>query len=170
MAFEIPEDLNPALMGLAWLIGRWQGNGHRTWPASGGQGADEIEFGQQIDFATNGSGYLHYLSQTWTLDADGQPAGPLDMETGFWRPGADGKLEVVLASPEGWSEIWIGSVTGAKVELASDVVARTQTAQTAYTGGHRLYGNVEGHLMWAFDRATTEVELQPYMWARLQRA
>ena len=38
-----------------------------------------------------------------------------------------------------------------------------------YTGGHRLYGNVESDLLWTFDRATTDVALQPYLWARLQR-
>lgn len=165
MAFEIPADLNPALMPLAWLIGRWQGNGHGNWPDQG-----DFQFGQQIDFATNQGPYLHYLSQTWTLDDDGQPAAPLTMETGFWRPGGDGTLEVVLASPEGWAEVWAGQLKGARVDLTTDVVARTTTAELTYSGGQRLYGNVEGDLMWTFDRATTEVELQPYMWARLQRA
>lgn len=164
MAFEIPADLNPALMPIAWLIGRWQGNGHGSWPDQG-----SFEFGQQIDFATNQGPYLHYLSQTWTLDPEGQPDTPLSMETGFWRPLEDGTLEVVLTSPEGWAEVWAGRLQGATVDLTTDVVARTTTAQLAYTGGHRLYGNVEGDLMWAFDRATTTVELQPYMWARLAR-
>ena len=66
--------------------------------------------------------------------------------------------------------MWAGSVTGAKIELTTDVVMRTTTAEVPYTGGHRLYGNVEGDLLWAFDRATTDVELQPYMWARLARS
>ena len=81
MAFEVDPDLNQALMPLAWMIGRWQGNGHGSWPGMG-----DFEFGQQIDFATNRGPYLHYLSQTWTLDADGQPDEPLTMEGGFWRP------------------------------------------------------------------------------------
>lgn len=165
MAFEIPTGLNPALMPLAWMIGRWVGNGHGNWP-----GVGDFEFGQQIDFATNDGPYLHYLSQTWTLDADGQPEAPLGMETGFWRPGDDGDVEVVLTNPQGWAEIWVGKIQGAKIELTTDLVARTTTAAEQYTGGQRLYGNVESDLMWAFDRATTEVELQPYMWARLTRA
>lgn len=165
MAFEIDTDLNPALLPLAWLIGRWQGNGHGNWPGLG-----DFEFGQQIDFATNGGPYLHYLSQIWTLGDDGQPAAPLTMETGFWRPAGDGELELVLANPQGWAEVWVGTSQGAKIELTTDLVARTTTAELAYTGGHRLYGNVEGDLMWAFDRATTDVALQPYLWAQLQRA
>lgn len=164
MAFEIPAGLAPELMPLAWLIGRWQGNGHGNWPGQG-----EFTFGQQIDFATNGGPYLHYLSQTWTLDPQGQPEAPLGMETGFWRPAGDGSLEVVLTSPEGWAEVWVGRPQGARIELTTDLVARTTTAQVPYTGGQRIYGSVEGDLMWAFDRATTEVELQPYMWGRLCR-
>ena len=43
MAFEVDPDLNQALMPLAWMIGRWQGNGHGSWPGMG-----DFEFGQQI--------------------------------------------------------------------------------------------------------------------------
>ena len=70
----------------------------------------------------------------------------------------------------GWAEVWAGTVQGAKIELTTDVVARTTTSELNYTGGRRLYGNVEGDLLWTLDRATTEVDLQPYMWARLTRA
>ena len=70
--FEIPSDLNPALVGLAWLRGRWEGTGYREWPGEG-----ETRFGQQVDFTANGSDYLHYFSQTFTLDADGRPEAPL---------------------------------------------------------------------------------------------
>lgn len=118
MAFEIPADLNPALTPIAWLIGRWQGNGHGNWP-----GVGDFEFGQRIDFATNRGPYLHYLSQTWTLDADGQPDAPLAMETGFWRPAGASGIEVVLTSPEGWVEVWVGALLGAKIELTTDLVA-----------------------------------------------
>ena len=47
--FEIPPDLNPALAGLAWLRGRWEGTGYREWPGEG-----KTEFGVQIDFVENG--------------------------------------------------------------------------------------------------------------------
>ncbi len=165
MAFEIPSDLNPALAPLAWMIGRWVGRGRCTWP-----GQAEFEFGQQIDFSTNGGPWLHYLSQTYTLDDQGQPKEPLGMEDGFWRPQADGAVDVVMCHPEGWSEVWAGTITGARIELVTDVVARTNNADLPYTAGHRLYGNVESDLMYTFDRATTDEELQPYLWARLARA
>ncbi len=165
MAFEIPTDLNPTLMPLAWLIGRWQGSGHGNWPGRG-----DFEFGQQIEFSTNGQPYLHYLSQTYVADSKGNPVSPLGMETGFWRPQDDKKtVEVVMCHPDGWSEVWAGKIDGAKIELVTDVVARTDNAALEYVGGERLYGNVEGDLLWTFDRAAKGTPMQPYMWARLSR-
>ena len=68
MAFEIPSDLNPALVGLAWLRGRWEGTGYREWP-----GEEKIRFAQQVDFSDNGGDYLHYLAQSFEVDDDGKP-------------------------------------------------------------------------------------------------
>lgn len=164
MAFEIDPDLNPKLMPLAWMIGRWQGNGRMNWP-----GQEEIEFGQQIDFSTNGSDCLHYICQTYTLDDAGAPQTPISTETGFWYPKDDGTLDIALTCSDGYADIWMGKISGAKIELVTDVVMRTQGARVEYTGGQRLYGNVEGDLLWTFDRATTDQPLHNYMWARLAR-
>ncbi|TDT30016.1 FABP family protein [Naumannella halotolerans] len=164
MAFEIPDDLNPNLLGLAWMLGRWEGSGKGTWP-----GVGEFDYGQQVDVTHNGADYLHYLSQTFEVDDAGKAVRPLSMETGFWRASGDGELDLVLAHPEGYAEIWYGKSDGAKIELTTDAVMRTKGAEPV-TGGQRLYGNVEGDLLWTWDRATTEVPLQAFMWARLQRA
>ena len=164
MPFEIPSDLNPQLMALAWMIGRWEGNGHGNWPDVG-----DFEFGQQIDISHNGGPYLHYLSQSFKRDADGVPSEPLSMETGFWRPQMDASVELVLSDPDGWAEVWVGKIEGAKIELVTDAVMRTQTSQITYLGGQRLYGQVNGDLLWTYDRMTDDVRLQPYMWAQLQR-
>lgn len=162
--FEIPQDLNPALVGLAWLRGRWEGTGFREWPGLGKE-----QFFQQIDFDDNGGDYLHYLCQTFEADADGQPVRPLLMESGFWRPQPDGTVEVVLASPEGFAEIWFGKLQPGRIDLITDAVARTSTAEVEYTAGRRLYGNVDGKLLWSFDRASTDQPLQSYLWATLER-
>lgn len=163
MAFEIPQDLPSNLMGLAWMIGRWVGNGNGQWP-----GQDDFTYGQQIDFTPTGDA-LHYVSQLYEVDEEGTPTRPISMETGFWRPSLDGTVDAVLSAPEGWAEVWTGKIEGAKIELVTDAVMRTQNATLDYTGGQRLYGQVEGDLLWTFDRATTDQELQPYLWARLQR-
>ena len=164
MAFEIPPDLHPDLMGIAWLLGRWEGSGKGTYP-----GTEDFEFGQQIDFAQNGSNYLHYLSQTFEMGPDGKAIRPLSMETGFWRPQTDGSIEVVMCHPSGYAEVWYGKITGAKIELATDAVVRTSSADD-YSAGQRLYGNVEGDLLWTFDKAEGGNPLQSYLWARLRRA
>lgn len=164
MPYTIPDDLHPDLARLAWMIGRWEGSGKSSYP-----GTEDAEFGQQIDFAHNGGNYLHYLSQLFEVDEEGHAVAPLAMETGFWRPQPDGGLEIVLAHPTGYAEVWYGKITGAKIELATDAVMRTATA-AEYTAGQRLYGYVEGDLLWTFDKAASGHPLQSYQWARLKRA
>ena len=46
---------------------------------------------------------------------------------------------------------------------------RTESAKE-YVGGKRLYGYVEGDLLYAYDMAAMGQELQPHTWAKLQRA
>ena len=163
MPDETSDGLHPSLRGLAWMIGRWEGSGKATYP-----GSEDYDFGQQIDFAHNGQDYLHYLSQTFELGADGVPVRSLSMETGFWRPQPDGSLEVVMCHPAGYAEVWYGRISGLKIELATDAVVRTAAAAD-YSAGQRLYGHVEGELLWTFDKAAQGQPLQSHMWARLRR-
>jgi hypothetical protein len=163
VAFEISGDLHPDLMPIAWMIGRWEGSGKGTYP-----GTEDFDFGQQVDFAHNGGNYLHYLSQTFETDDAGLAVRPLTMETGFWRPQPDGTLEVVMSHPEGYTEIWYGKINGAQIELSTDAVVRTATAED-YAAGRRLYGNVEGEMLWTLDKAANGLPLQSHLWARLVR-
>jgi hypothetical protein len=162
--FAIPEDLHPACVPLAFLLGRWEGRGHGNYPT-----IEAFEFGQEVIFSHNGKPFLYYTSRSYLLDEEGTAVRPLAMETGFWRPQPDGGLEVVLVHPTGIAEVWYGKVEGAKVELATDLVARTATAK-AYDAGQRLYGLVDGALLWTFDMAAVGQPLQPHTWGRLERA
>ena len=90
------------------------------------------------------------------------------METGFWRPQPDGELEVVLAHPTGIAEIYLGQITGTKIEMSTDVVVRTDTAKEV-TAGHRLYGLIGADLGWAYDMAAVGQPLQPHVSAQLKR-
>jgi len=175
MSFVIPDDLHPSLVPLAWLIGRWQGDG-----VMGYAGVDEARFSQTVDFRHDGRDFLHYTSQLHLLDSDGVPAAPVDSETGYWRvsvpldptaapraPGVD--VEVLLAHPTGVVEVYVGRATGARVDLVTDVVARTRTAEE-YAAAKRLYGNVEGQLMWALDVAAGGHPMSSYASAALNRA
>ena len=103
-------------------------------------------------------------------------AGPVHLAVHEW--GGDGP-PVLLAHPTGYAEVWVGDVvvtgivdariTGARVELETDVVARTDSAKD-YSGGTRLYGLVEGELLWRYDMAAVGHPLTAHLSARLQKA
>jgi THAP4-like, heme-binding beta-barrel domain len=156
-------ELAPALASLSWLIGRWEGAGVGGYPT-----IDSFQFGQELTFGHVGKPHLTYTSRSWLLDEAGTMVRPLATESGFWRPAPDGGVEVTLAHPTGYSEVWIGTVEGTRVQLHTDVVARTATAKE-YTAGQRLYGLVDGELLWAFDMAAVGHPLQPHLSGRLKR-
>jgi hypothetical protein len=164
VAVELRADLPAELVPVAWLLGTWRGIGVGGYPT-----IEEFRFSQQVTFSEVGKPYLHYLSRSWLLDDEGNEVRPLAQETGYWRPQPDGLVEVLLAHPTGFVEIWLGTVEPAKIELQTDVVARTDSAK-AYVAGHRLYGLVDGKLLWAYDMAAVDQPLQPHLSATLQRA
>ena len=163
MTEDLPEP-HPDLAPLRFLLGRWEGAGVGGYPT-----IESFQFGQEITFSHNGKPYLYYVSRSWLLDANGYPARPLAMETGFWRPQPDGKIEVLLAHPTGVTEVYLGEVTGTKIEMATDIVARTASAKEV-TAGHRLYALVGEDLAYAFDLAAVGQPLQPHLSAQLKRA
>jgi len=156
-------ELHPILAPLAFLLGRWEGAGVVGYPT-----IESANFGQEISFSHNGKPFLIYSSRSWLLDEAGNIGRPLAMETGYWRPQEDGAIEVVLAHPTGIVEIYIGQITGTKVELATDAVARTATAKEV-TAGRRLYGLIGVDLGWAYDMAAVGQPLQSHVSAQLKR-
>jgi hypothetical protein len=177
VAFQLDTDLPTALAPLAWLIGRWEGAGVLGYPTM-----EEAQFGQEVEFSHDGRPFLSYTSRTWRLDAEGNQVEPLATETGYWRPvpaaeGADevpadgvpsAELEVLIVHPTGIAEIYLGQVKGARIDLQTDLVARTSTAKE-YTAATRLYGLVESDLLWALDVAAEGQPLQSQASARLKR-
>jgi hypothetical protein len=158
-AAELPAELVP----LAFLLGRWAGVGVGGYPT-----IDAFRFGQEIVFSHAGKPHLAYTSRTWILDDGGNQVRLAAAETGFWRPQPRAAVEVLLCHPTGYAEVWVGEVDGAKVELRTDLVACTASAKEV-SAGHRLYGLVEGELMWAYDMAAVGQPLQPHVSARLRR-
>ena len=158
-----PPAPHPDLAPLAFLLGRWEGAGVGGYPT-----IESFRFGQEITFGHNGKPFLSYASRTWLLDEDGNLVRPLSAECGFWRPQPGGQLEVLLAHPTGITEIYLGEITGTKIELSTDVVARTSSAKEV-TAGHRLYGLVGADLGWAYDMAAVGQPLQPHLSAQLKR-
>ncbi|QYC38344.1 hypothetical protein Nocox_03575 [Nonomuraea coxensis DSM 45129] len=155
--------MHPALEPIAFLLGRWEGAGVGGYPT-----IESFNFGQEIEFGHNGKPFLTYVSRTWLLDQDGNRVRPLATESGYWRAQPDRQLEVVLAHPTGVVEIYLGEVVFHKIELRTDVVARTASAKE-YTAGHRLYGLVNGNLMWAYEMAAMGQPLSDHMSAELKK-
>ncbi len=75
---------------------------------------------------------------------------------------------MLLAHPTGIVEVYVGEVVFPKVELQTDLVARTETAKQV-NALHRLYGLVEGDLAYAIDMAAVDQPLQPHLSARLSK-
>ncbi|HEY6796997.1 MAG TPA: FABP family protein [Kineosporiaceae bacterium] len=169
MPVELSADTPAPLLPLGWLIGRWEGVGVVGYPSMDG----DLRFGQEVSFSHDGRPFLSYTSRTWLLDASGGMVRPLAGETGFWRPagtsdGGKPGLEVLLAHPSGFVETYYGHLDGARAELVTDVVARTPTAKE-YNAAHRLYGLVEGDLMWVMEMAAVGHPLTAHVSARLRR-
>jgi hypothetical protein len=194
MAFTLPEGLAPEMYPLAWLVGRWRGEGVVGYP-----GIEETAFTQDVVIHHDGGPYLSYTSTIRLVeapddasalaDADGTPAqepaaGPVDdgavwaTEQGYWRVPPDRPeglgsdlhpVELLLADPSGHVAVYVGATGNGRIDLVSDLIARTATGAEV-TAGKRLYGLVQGELMWAHDLAAFGHELQSYASARLSRA
>lgn len=166
MPFEIPKNIHPDVAPLAWLIGTWRGNGHGDYPTIEG-----FQFGQEAIFQQDGRPFIHYMSRSWIVDEEGTFVREAAQETGFIRCLPERKLELTLAHASGFAEIWYGEMHPERpsFEIVTDAVVRTATAKEV-AGGQRLYGYVEGALMWTYDMAAVGQPLQPHLWARLERA
>ncbi len=156
-------EVSEELLSVLPLLGEWHGEGQAA-----GAGGDH-RFGQWIRFSHDGRGFLAYESRSWRLTDEGEIVGPGVRETGFWRPRGQDDVELLVAGPEGLVEIYVGRArTTTSWELTTDVLARTQDGPDVVSAV-RLYGIVEGALMYAIDRAGPDRQLRPTMSARLER-
>jgi len=191
MAFVIPGDLAPEAYPLAWLLGRWHGEGVVAYP-----GIEETVITQDVVFDHDGGPYLRYEStlrlvvapddgsalvpgpdgEVEAVDADA-PGPVWSTESGYWRvpperdpalPADRHPLEVLLTDPAGHLSLYVGSTGNGRVDLVSDLIARTASA-AEITAATRMYGYVQGELMWAWDLAAFGQGLQSYASARLRK-
>lgn len=156
-------DVSDELLSVLPLLGEWHGEGQ----AAGAAG--DHRFGQWIRFSHDGRGFLGYESRTWQLTDDGALVGASTRESGFLRPRGQDDVELLVASPDGLVEIYVGRArTTTSWELTSDVLARTPDAPDV-SRAVRLYGIVDGALLYAIDRAGPDGPPRPWMSARLDR-
>jgi hypothetical protein len=78
-------------------------------------------------------------------------------------------IEAVIVHSDGVSELYLGQIRGPRIDIATDAVVRPAGAK-AYAAATRMYGLVDGHLLWAWDIAALGHELGAHASARLARA
>jgi hypothetical protein len=162
-------DLHPALLGLLPFVGLWRGRGQGGFPAP-----EDYDFAQEIRISHDGRPFLRFEARSWLLDEESKPAGEWIAESGFWRPVlADGRatdeMEAVMINPDGVAEIYLGKVIGTtRLEIEADAIAYTPGGLHV-TAGHRLFGIVEGALLYAHEQGVDDSGLRPHMSARLLR-
>lgn len=198
MPIEIDASLEPELVPLAWLVGSWEGVGVLGYPDSGErqfgqhidfvapQGVGYLHYTAHswlLDDEGELAARLTLETGFWQLT---RPRGDEDAGPGMIPPSGEGNyrtaesieslrdkdgafgLEVSLVHPGGIVEQYIGTARGAQIDLATDVVARSENAKE-YSAAKRLYGLVGGELMWAWDMAAHGHELTSHASARLKK-
>ncbi|MBV2365205.1 FABP family protein [Streptomonospora nanhaiensis] len=171
-------EVHPDLEKLSFLIGRWEGVG-----VAGYADMDEFQFGQEIEFTNDGGPCLTYRSRVWRLTSDGSLADLWTSESGYWRcrtaeaarpaepDAAPVHVEALIAHPEGYSEVYLGTVFATRVELVTDAVLRTETGEQV-TAGRRLYGlfgDQRETLGYAWDMAARGHEIRSFMSAQFKQ-
>lgn len=86
------------------------------------------------------------------------------------RTSEDGfAVEASIVHSDGVSELYLGQARGPRIDIATDAVVRTGGAKN-YAAATRMYGLVDGHLLWAWDIAALGQDLGSHASARLARA
>jgi len=193
--FVLPEGLPIELTPFAFLVGKWSGSGVISY--QNGLEKIEHEFNQTIEFSHDDQPVLGYVSKTTLLDGTELPAevgfwrlakSPEDSEHGPGLLPATGKptitsheeleslrnknggfdIEVSILHPSGISELYIGQIKSARVDLVTDAVMSAPSSKR-YQAATRMFGLVDGALLWAWDIAALGNPLASHASARLER-
>ncbi|WP_327282705.1 FABP family protein [Streptomyces sp. NBC_01205] len=159
---EGPEP-HPQLKPVLHLLGRWHGSGAGEYPTL----EQDFRYEQEITFSHDGRPFLRYESRAWLVDGSGTALRPSGRESGWWRILPDASVEVVLAHPTGIVETYVGRVSGAEIEMATDTVARTPKAKEV-TAMRRRYTFHDGELTVEQDMAAMGQPLTHHLRARLR--
>ena len=159
----MPPDLHPDLGALAPLLGTWAGRGAGKYPT-----IQPFEYLEEVVFTHVGKPFLAYAQKTGAV-ADGKP---LHAETGYLRVPQPGHVELVLAHPNGITEIEVGnySVTGDRidVELSTTAIGLAPTAKEVTALGRSL--RVDGdELSYSVRMGAMGQPLQDHLAAVLRR-
>lgn len=113
------------------------------------------------------SGYWRVPPAAESAAVSTEPADAAEPDAAEGQPGRT-QLEVLLAEPTGHVSVYLGVAQGPRIQLATDLIARTATG-VEMTAAQRMYGLVRSELMWATDLAAFGAEMQSYSSGRMQR-
>jgi len=77
-------------------------------------------------------------------------------------------IEVSVAHSDGALELYLGEINGPRIDIATDAIVRGAGSKE-YSAASRMYGLVEGHLLWAWDIAALGADLASHASARLAK-
>jgi hypothetical protein len=151
--------LHPGVTPLAPLLGTWRGEGEGHYPTIA-----SFRYGEQVRFWHVGKPFLAYEQRTWAVDDQ----RPLHSESGYWRAGPDGHVEVVLAHPTGIAELLEGRLESGRIDLTSRAVVGSSSAKqvSAVERHFELAGDV---LRYRLAMAAVGRPLLPHLSAELRR-
>ena len=159
----MPPDLHPDAEALAPLLGTWAGRGSGSYPT-----ISPFEYLEEVVFSHVGKPFLTYAQKTRAV-ADGQP---LHAETGYLRVPRPGHVELILAHPNGITEIEVGTytLTGGVIdlELSSTVIGLSPSAKEV-TGLARSVRVSGDELSYSVRMAGVGQHLQDHLTAVLRR-
>ena len=85
------------------------------------------------------------------------------------RTSEDGfEVEASIVHSDGVCELYLGQVRGPRIDIATDAVVRAAGAKN-YVAATRMYGLVDGHLLWAWDIAALGNDLRTHASGTLNR-
>ncbi|QMU96032.1 FABP family protein [Microbacterium esteraromaticum] len=77
-------------------------------------------------------------------------------------------LQVSVTHSDGTLELYLGRIAGPRIDIATDAVVRPAGTRP-YSAATRMYGLVDGHLLWAWDITALGEKLKSHASARLAK-
>ena len=196
---DLPTDLPSELVPLSWLLGVWEGSGvveyaigeevvsqpFRQRVSFSHDNQPYLNYSSQSWTEGDDDTTAPLTAETgyWRLARkflEGDP-GPAMLPPTTVRPFGTAEsvealrtsagafeLQVNLVHPTGVNELYLGQVKSGRIDLATDAVVRSEGAKE-YSAATRIYGLVEGDLLWAWDIAALGQSLRTHASGRLTR-